>query len=190
MFKEITDYLIVPKRNNNKGHRRVNILIGPKKGLLMNRYLLLRMDSSSSKERFTISCKRFNQCLTTPIRLGCSQSLAIKKYWIYKDKVYWESDNLDTESIKALIDSKDEKTKRKIEFAKGSPRRGPSRQFISNDVKITVWKREKGCCVKCGSNKNLEFDHIIPVAMGGSSTERNLQLLCERCNREKGADLK
>ena len=65
-----------------------------------------------------------------------------------------------------------------------------SRQFIEDDVKIAVWRRDNARCVKCGSNKDLEFDHIIPVSMGGSSTERNLQLLCERCNREKGADLK
>ncbi|MGH9199405.1 MAG: HNH endonuclease [Acidimicrobiia bacterium] len=32
-----------------------------------------------------------------------------------------------------------------------------------------------------------EFDHIIPLATGGSNTERNVQLLCESCNRQKGA---
>lgn len=39
------------------------------------------------------------------------------------------------------------------------------------------------------SNANLEYDHIVPLAMGGSNTERNLQLLCADCNREKGASL-
>jgi len=79
---------------------------------------------------------------------------------------------------------------RKVEFLKGPERKEKSRQFIEDDVKIAVWRRDNARCVKCGSNKDLEFDHIIPVSMGGSSTERNLQLLCERCNREKGADLK
>jgi 5-methylcytosine-specific restriction endonuclease McrA len=48
-----------------------------------------------------------------------------------------------------------------------------------------VWRRDQGRCVKCGSQEGLEFDHIIPVSRGGSNTARNLQLLCENCNRSK-----
>jgi 5-methylcytosine-specific restriction endonuclease McrA len=47
---------------------------------------------------------------------------------------------------------------------------------------------EQGRCVKCGSRERLEFDHIIPIAEGGSSTERNIQLLCESCKSGEGRD--
>ena len=60
------------------------------------------------------------------------------------------------------------------------------RETIPDKVKMFVWQRDKGQCVKCGSNERLEFDHIIPIAKGGSNTARNLQLLCEQCNRSKG----
>jgi hypothetical protein len=57
------------------------------------------------------------------------------------------------------------------------------------EVRHAVWRRDQGQCVRCGSQHSLEFDHIIPVSKGGSNTERNLQLLCERCNREKSATI-
>jgi hypothetical protein len=64
-----------------------------------------------------------------------------------------------------------------------------SREPIPESVRFVVWRRDEGKCVKCGSNKGLEFDHIIPFSKGGSSTERNLQLLCEKCNREKSSKI-
>ena len=44
-------------------------------------------------------------------------------------------------------------------------------------------------CCQCGSTENLEFDHIIPHSKGGANTYRNIQLLCEKCNRQKSANI-
>lgn len=63
------------------------------------------------------------------------------------------------------------------------------RRPIPQQVKIEVWQRDQGRCVACGSREGLEYDHIIPLMLGGSSTCRNLQLLCESCNRVKGASI-
>ena len=60
---------------------------------------------------------------------------------------------------------------------------------IPDDVRVLVWRRDEGKCVRCGNCERLEFDHIIPVDKGGSSTARNIQLLCETCNRQKGASI-
>jgi Holliday junction DNA helicase RuvB len=59
------------------------------------------------------------------------------------------------------------------------------REAIPSAVRREVWRRDEGKCKKCGSRKNLEYDHIIPVAEGGSNTARNLELLCQDCNRAK-----
>jgi hypothetical protein len=64
-----------------------------------------------------------------------------------------------------------------------------SREPIPDSVRLFVWQRDKGQCVKCGSRERLEFDHIIPVSADGSNTERNVQLLCETCNRSKGSTI-
>ena len=60
-----------------------------------------------------------------------------------------------------------------------------STRYISKSVRREVWRRDRGRCVECGSRVNLEYDHIIPFSKGGSNTGRNIQLLCQDCNRKK-----
>lgn len=60
-----------------------------------------------------------------------------------------------------------------------------SSRAIPGRVRREVWRRDEGKCVKCGSRERLELDHIIPFSKGGSNTARNIELLCEKCNREK-----
>lgn len=59
------------------------------------------------------------------------------------------------------------------------------REKIPQHIIDKVWRRDMGKCGICGSKEKLEIDHIIPVSKGGSSTYRNLQLLCEKHNRSK-----
>jgi len=60
---------------------------------------------------------------------------------------------------------------------------------ITQDVMDRVWRRDEGKCVKCGSQENLEFDHMVPFSKNGSNSYRNIQLLCEPCNRSKSAKI-
>ena len=65
-----------------------------------------------------------------------------------------------------------------------SERPGPIGEPLpSSWVRMHVWWRDQGRCVLCGEREGVWFDHIIPVRMGGSNTEHNIRLMCERCNR-------
>ena len=64
-------------------------------------------------------------------------------------------------------------------------REANKRPPIPKDVVDTVWNRDGGKCVYCGSNENLHLDHIIPFSKGGDTSVENLQLLCQKCNLEK-----
>ncbi|MZQ50304.1 MAG: hypothetical protein GT598_14995 [Bacteroidales bacterium] len=59
-------------------------------------------------------------------------------------------------------------------------RRNPSQQ-----VKDVVWIRDNGQCTGCGSTKNLEYHHIIPLSKGGSNSVRNVRLMCQTCIKQK-----
>lgn len=65
-------------------------------------------------------------------------------------------------------------------------RESHNRERIPEEVRIAVWRRDDGKCARCGSRENLEYDHIVPISIGGSNTARNIELLCEKCNRAKG----
>lgn len=41
-------------------------------------------------------------------------------------------------------------------------------------------------CVDCGTDRNLEGDHELPVSRGGLSTWANLAIRCRKHNRAKG----
>jgi hypothetical protein len=64
--------------------------------------------------------------------------------------------------------------------------RSEPRRVIPTQVKLEVWKRDRGKCVVCGATDELTFDHIIFYSRGGTSlSAKNIQLLCERHNIAK-----
>ena len=129
----------------------------------------------------------------TPVVLHEDESRR-RVWWWFRDEIYWEDEGLSQTQVKALALERLTKNDRRIKRAvammeQASSFTSPGREAIPDDVKVFVWNRDGGRCVRCGSNQRLEFDHVIPVALGGANTARNLQLLCEICNRSKGAEL-
>ena len=129
---------------------------------------------------------------TEPVIVMKNDSIK-KKWWYFQNEFYWEDDGLTKEEVKALILDRILQRKKKIERAisrvNNIENEQNTRKPIPDDVKMIVWQRDGGKCVICGSNELLEYDHIIPVSKGGSNTARNIQILCEKCNRAKGGNI-
>lgn len=51
-----------------------------------------------------------------------------------------------------------------------------------------VAQRDGSFCRFCQTSENLKLDHIYPVVLDGLSTLDNFQLLCFRCNSNKGKE--
>ena len=59
---------------------------------------------------------------------------------------------------------------------------------IPQSVREYVLQRNKFQCQSCGKKEKetqLNIDHIVSLAKGGSNDISNLQVLCKRCNSQK-----
>jgi hypothetical protein len=82
--------------------------------------------------------------------------------------------------------------KRKGLVEKPQKKLRPSKaEHIPAHIRREVWKRDGGRCQwrihngeLCGCTEGLQFDHIEPLALGGTSTVDNVRLLCAAHNRE------
>ena len=112
--------------------------------------------------------------------------------WLYQNVLYGVIKGHTQAQDRLLILEKSDQERQKFErlTAKFSSERTEhikyERTRIPENVRIEVWRRDQGKCAGCGSRENLEYDHIVPVSRGGSNTARNVELLCETCNRAKG----
>jgi hypothetical protein len=116
-----------------------------------------------------------------------------RRWWMFRGDIFSEDEGFSDAEVKILILDRIQQKERKLQRARArltrSAELSAARQSIPDDVKVFVWQRDNGCCVKCGGREKLEYDHIIPLCMGGGNSERNLQILCESCNRSKGGNL-
>jgi 5-methylcytosine-specific restriction endonuclease McrA len=120
-----------------------------------------------------------------------------RAWWWFENEFYWESGRYGERDVLALIRDRQRRSTQRLDRAHmllnldegRTPKPRGRREPVPREVRRAVFERDGGKCVQCGSNFDLQYDHVIPVALGGATTAENLQLLCADCNRGKGADL-
>ena len=118
---------------------------------------------------------------TTPSTILRGTAFEHRNYFVYQHHL-WSASLDDTQaSWPIMVDSAIRPQKQQSNVA---------RQSIPEAVRVYVWRRDEGKCTRCHSRSKLEYDHIIAVINGGSNTARNIELLCEACNRAKGSKVR
>jgi HNH endonuclease len=123
-----------------------------------------------------------------------------RRWWWYRDRFWWEDEGYEAGDVVALVADRERRRRRRLDRAHAAlarertpahaePAPTARREPLPRDVRLAVWQRDRGRCRECGSGFDLQYDHVIPLALGGASGVDNLQLLCGDCNRAKGASL-
>lgn len=117
-----------------------------------------------------------------------------RTWWMAGGEVYTERAALSADDVAALLAERADRATRRLERAHAlrsrqtlPPAGPPGRRAIPKDLRLAVWERDGGRCTACDAEFDLQYDHVIPVALGGATSEQNLQLLCGACNQRKGS---
>lgn len=95
---------------------------------------------------------------------------------------------MDMDNLETMLEYLDERVKWKKSAA-------GQRALMTPRLRKAILGRDGYTCKRCGVGTAdephllLEVDHIVPISKGGLTSENNLQTLCWKCNRSKGAKL-
>lgn len=157
-------------------------------------YVQYDPDYSLDAWKVTGDRELWESSIIEPIDLASKNAFMGSKgtIWLFQNCLYQVTGTYTDEQVKLLILDAVDKERRtferlRAEFdSEASKEVKQKRGRIPEEVRVAVWRRDQGRCARCGSRENLEYDHIVPLSKGGSNTVRNIELLCEKCNREEG----
>jgi hypothetical protein len=167
--------------------------LGKKYSVTQKREVLSKLENKSSREcmrelvmispeAIPQERRRFLDANKTELKIVVDRELLEK---LDELKALWSHINpnmSDLELLKKMIDQCLKKPKpRKVSLPTSVVRA----RHIPAHVKREVRARDKNTCTHpgCKSKHQLEFDHIIPISMGGKSTTENLRMLCKTHNQ-------
>jgi len=97
--------------------------------------------------------------------------------------------NRDKERARGVIYREANRDKVRACSATNKARRRSAPGKLSENIAAKLFKSQRGKCACCGLplGDDYHLDHIMPLALGGSNTDDNIQLLRKRCNNQKHA---
>ena len=99
-----------------------------------------------------------------------------RRYWLYADRVYWEDDELAAADVRALVHERAERRRRRLERAHAliaaGAEPGPPRRPMPRELRSPCGSATAARASRCGRGSTLQYDHVIPVALGGATHPR------------------
>lgn len=130
------------------------------------------IDSSKFWEQVEVELKNRLKNLFAPNVIWFGKGKSLERYWRWLEQITDHEWNYEDVNYwyKFIRDPSD------------------TREEISPSLRYQVLTRDESTCKKCGRKTpdvELQVDHMLPWACGGSTVVDNLQSLCRECNQGK-----
>ena len=159
----------------------------------------LYMAEYRAKNKESLSQKNLEYCLANKdsLRAYRAYHYAKNKERVLENTSLWQRNNPEKVAArnKRWADANPDKVRaknKKNEKVRGQNRRALVRSAIgklSKDLPAKLFALQGGKCPCCAQSLGTDYhlDHIQPLALGGSNTDDNMQLLRASCNLQKHA---
>ena len=101
----------------------------------------------------------------------------------------WSAANAKKKSLTFSAWAAENQEARRIIHQNRRARKKSTKGKISKGLPAKLFKLQRGMCPCCRQplGDDYHLDHIMPLALGGTNTDENMQLLRQRCNNQKHA---
>lgn len=150
------------------------------------RYQKKYKNNAEFKEKNKMKCKKYYEDHKDNPEYKLKRKEYFKEYALKdKEKIRkkkWEEEHSDYRN--RYFKTENGKLSKKKSTQKRRALKKKAKDTLTNKELKIIQNRDKNC-VYCGSNRNLEFDHIISLNNGGENSFLNGAMACGICNRSK-----
>lgn len=101
----------------------------------------------------------------------------------------YNSSKFESRIKELMMDDEVSKKKGVYEYLLSGKEKYLNLRTFTDSMKREVYEKQEGVCPICKGKfdiEDMEGDHIVPWHEGGKTVVENCQMLCKKCNREKG----
>jgi hypothetical protein len=114
-----------------------------------------------------------------------------RAWWWYLNRCWWDDGNLRRRQLQDLVLRRDlqrmlqSDALARARIAVLGETEGGEGLPIPDSLHLSIWSRDRGRCVDCGSPERVNFDRIIATSTRRSETPRNFELRCQTCRERR-----